>query len=101
MKPFYKDKFNRSVVIKDSDKITMTSLGFVVQETTICKECNQISNKANCLGHFDVNNRRRKVVIENCEISSKTNMSYRVTENLGPNVPKQFYQHLAQKINLI
>ena len=100
-KAFYKDKFNKSVVIKDSDKITMTSLGFVVKETTICKECNQISNKVNCLDHFDVNNRRRKVVIENCEISRKTNMSYKVTENLGQNIPKGFYQYLAQKRNLI
>jgi hypothetical protein len=93
---FANDKYSKGTKLTDSDKVTLTSCGYRVSEVSICKECNQLAIKANCGDHYDVNNRRRKVVIKNMEICMKSEVKYTVN-NLGSHVPNAFYQHLSRK----
>jgi hypothetical protein len=99
-KLFYQEKFGgRKVMVKDSDKITINSVGYHVEEVTVCKECNKDATKENCGEHYDRNNRRRKVVIKGMQIVSKHSQTFARGPSLGKGIPNEFYQHLARKHN--
>jgi phage/plasmid-associated DNA primase len=83
--------------LTDTDKSTLTTLGFTVVEQSICKHCNKVCSKPTCGSHYDANNRRRRVYIKGMEICLKTDANYFVERELGPHVPNGFYQHLARR----
>jgi phage/plasmid-associated DNA primase len=98
-KMFYQEKFDRKVMVKDSDKITINSVGYHVEEVTVCKECNKDATRKNCGDHYDRNNRRRKVVIKGMQIVNKHTQTFARGPSLGKGIPNEFYQHLALKQN--
>jgi hypothetical protein len=55
-----------------SDYFPIKDAGFKVERLNICKECQKIASKEGCVGHYDaINNRRRKMVINNMQILTK------------------------------
>ena len=97
-KVFCKAKTGRGRTLRDTDRATLGGMGFPVQDTWICKSCNDVSSKANCLDHYDAKNRRRVVTIRNIEIERNDTMKYPDAPQ-PEGTPANFRDHLARRRN--